>query len=108
MTKTTIIHPALALKGISRTMREEAHDANTRGDCISPRALEHYAAMVDKTRGAVEQSARDSDSLRSALKNLLDALDANGSCQYETLREDARDALAKQREQQATQAGGDQ
>lgn len=32
-----------------------------------------------------------------ALEELLDALDENGSCQYETLREEAREALEKTR-----------
>lgn len=32
-----------------------------------------------------------------SLKALLDALDDKGSCQYEALREEGRDALAKSR-----------
>lgn len=32
-----------------------------------------------------------------ALEELLDELDENGSCQYETLREEAREALEKAR-----------
>ena len=35
--------------------------------------------------------------LYDSLKALLDALDDNGSCQYEALREEGRDALAKSR-----------
>ena len=36
-----------------------------------------------------------SNEIRAALKNLLDAMDQMGSCQYETLRSDARAALAR-------------
>ncbi|WP_161793465.1 hypothetical protein [Vreelandella aquamarina] len=32
-----------------------------------------------------------------ALEELLNALDANGSCQYEALREEAREALEQAR-----------
>lgn len=32
-----------------------------------------------------------------ALEELLDALDANGSCQYESLRDEAREALENAR-----------
>lgn len=38
--------------------------------------------------------------LYEALQSLLDALDDNGSCQYEALRELGRDALAKSRGEQ--------
>lgn len=38
-----------------------------------------------------------SHDLYDSLKALLDALDDNGSCQYEALREEGRDALAKSR-----------
>lgn len=38
--------------------------------------------------------------LYDSLKALLDALDENGSCQYEALRELGRDALAKSRGEQ--------
>lgn len=42
-----------------------------------------------------------SNDIRTALKNLLDAMDENGSCQYETLREDGRAALARSQQGEA-------
>ena len=49
-----ITDPLLALKGISRTLREEADDARKHNASISPEALEHYAALLDKARTKLE------------------------------------------------------
>lgn len=46
---------------------------------------------------AIVRAVNCHDDLYDSLKALLDALDENGSCQYEALRELGQDALAKSR-----------
>lgn len=66
----------LRIKGMSRAMREEAEMARTKDTPIEPVALDHYAAMLDKSRDTLEfehaQSLTKDDTvwLKTVMKSL--------------------------------------
>lgn len=66
----------LHIKGMARTLREEAKEARTKGTLIEPIALDHYAAMLNKSRDTLEfeyaQSLTTDDSvwLKTVMKSL--------------------------------------
>lgn len=75
------------------------YNVATDGKIVAPQERGPDVVVVDADAANPVDSRFLAASTRvyDSLKALLDALDDNGSCQYEALREEGRDALAKSR-----------